>query len=61
MWDTVRGDLLHKITYAYKWREMDTEYPILFKDGRTAVVIGRLDMYDWRSKTIIDLKTTKFI
>jgi CRISPR/Cas system-associated exonuclease Cas4 (RecB family) len=61
MWDTVRGDLLHKITYAYKWREIDTEYPILLKDGRTAVVIGRLDMYDWRSKTIIDLKTTKFV
>jgi len=61
MWDSVRGDLLHKITYAYKWREMDTEYNILLKDGRTAVLVGRLDMYDWRTKTVIDLKTTKFI
>lgn len=61
MWDAVRGDLLHKITYAYKWREIDTQYNILLKDGRTAVLVGRLDMYDWRTKTIIDLKTTKFI
>ncbi len=61
MWDTVRGDFLHQMTYAYKWREMDIEHYILLKDGRTAVVAGRLDMYDWRTKTIIDLKTTKFI
>jgi hypothetical protein len=61
MWDTVRGDFLHQMTYAYKWRELDTECTIQLKDGRTAVLVGRLDMYDWRSKTIIDLKTTKFI
>jgi hypothetical protein len=40
---------------------MDTEYNILLKDGRTAVLVGRLDMYDWKTKTVIDLKTTKFI
>lgn len=61
MWDTVRGDFLHQMTYAYKWREMDLEHHIPLKDGRTAVMVGRLDMYDWRTKTIIDLKTTKFI
>jgi CRISPR/Cas system-associated exonuclease Cas4 (RecB family) len=61
MWDAARGDLLHKMTYAYKWRELDTDHYIQLKDGRTAVLVGRLDMYDWRTKTIIDLKTTKFI
>jgi hypothetical protein len=49
------------MTYAYKWRELDMENYILLKDGRIVVVVGRLDMYDWRTKTIIDLKTTKFI
>jgi CRISPR/Cas system-associated exonuclease Cas4 (RecB family) len=61
MWDSVRGDLLHQMTYAYRWRELDMENYILLKDGRTVVVVGRLDMYDWRTKTIIDLKTTKLI
>jgi CRISPR/Cas system-associated exonuclease Cas4 (RecB family) len=61
MWDSVRGDLLHQITYAYKWREMDMEYDIILRDGKTATLAGRLDMYDWRTATIIDLKTTKFV
>jgi hypothetical protein len=26
MWNSVRGDLLHKISYAYKWHEMDIDY-----------------------------------
>ncbi len=61
MWDSVRGDLLHQITYAYKWREMDYDYNVILKDGRTATLTGRLDMYDWKTATIIDLKTTKFV
>ena len=61
MWDLVRGDLLHQITYAYKWRELDTEYQVHLKDGSIATIVGRLDMYDRRTKTIIDLKTTKAI
>ena len=61
MWSTVRGDFLHEITRAYKWRELDTEFPINLEDGRTATVAGRLDMYDWKTRTIIDLKTTKFV
>src|SRR5438067_1313069 len=55
MWDMVRGDYLHQLTLAYKWREMDMEYYVPLKDGRTAVLAGRLDMYDWNNKTIIDL------
>jgi CRISPR/Cas system-associated exonuclease Cas4 (RecB family) len=61
LWDTVRGDFLHQMTYAYKWRELDTEHRVLLEDGRTVVLVGRIDMYDWKAKTIIDLKTTKFI
>jgi hypothetical protein len=58
MWATVRGDFLHQMTYAYKWRELDIEYCIPLKNDRVATVVGRLDMYDWRTKTILDLKTT---
>ena len=61
MWATVRGDFLHQMTYAYKWREMDMEYYIPLKDKKIATLAGRLDMYDWKTKTIIDLKTTKFV
>ena len=61
MWATVRGDFLHQMTHAYKWREMDIEYYIPLKDSKVATVAGRLDMYDWKTKTIIDLKTTKFV
>jgi len=61
MWGTVRGDFLHQMTYAYKWREMDMEYYIPLKNKKIATLAGRLDMYDWKTKTIIDLKTTKFV
>lgn len=30
-------------------------------DGGIATLAGRLDMYDWKTHTIIDLKTTKFV
>jgi CRISPR/Cas system-associated exonuclease Cas4 (RecB family) len=61
MWATVRGDFLHNMTYAYKWREMDVEHYVPLKNGKVATLAGRLDMYDWKTKTIIDLKTTKFV
>ena len=61
MWSTVRGDLLHKMTHAYKWREIDIEYNVQLNDGKEAKLIGRLDMYDWKTKTVIDLKSTKFV
>ena len=61
MWATVRGDFLHNMTYAYKWREMDIEYHVPLKNRKVATLAGRLDMYDWKTKTIIDLKTTKFV
>lgn len=61
MWATVRGDFLHNMTYAYKWREMDIEHYVPLESGKVATLAGRLDMYDWKTKTIIDLKTTKFV
>ena len=61
MWSTVRGDFLLNMTYAYKWREIDMEYKVPLNDGREATVAGRLDMYDWKTKTVIDLKSTKFV
>jgi CRISPR/Cas system-associated exonuclease Cas4 (RecB family) len=61
MWDEVRGNLLHQITYAYKWREMDIDYDVMLTDGKQATLSGRLDMYDWKTATVIDLKTTKYV
>ena len=59
MWSTVRGDFLHNMTYAYKWREIDIEYDVPLENDKHATVVGRLDMYDWKTKTIMDLKSTK--
>ena len=61
MWDSVRGELLHQLTYAYRWREMDIEQTLSLNNGREVTLAGRLDMYDWKSGTIIDLKTTKYV
>ena len=59
LWPTVRGDLLHEMTKAYNWNELDMHYNIPLGEGKNATISGRLDMYDWKTKTIIDLKTTK--
>lgn len=61
LWSTTRGDFLHEITRAYRWRELDIDYDVILKDGRIVRLSGRLDMYDWKSRTIIDLKTTNFV
>jgi len=59
LWPTVRGNLLHEMSKAYKWNELDIEFDIPLGEGRVGTVSGRLDMYDWKTRTIIDLKTTK--
>ena len=59
LWPTVRGDLLHQMTTAYNWNELDMDFQIPLGNGKLAILAGRLDMYDWKTKTIIDLKTTK--
>jgi len=59
LWPTVRGDLLHQMTTAYNWNELDMDFQIPRGNGKSGTISGRLDMYDWKTKTIIDLKTTK--
>jgi len=59
LWPSVRGDLLHQMTNAYNWNELDMDFQIPLGDGKYGKISGRLDMYDWKTKTIIDLKTTK--
>jgi len=59
LWPAVRGNLLHQMTKAYKWNELDMDFDIPIGDGKVATISGRLDMYDWKTKTIIDLKTTR--
>ena len=59
LWPTVRGDLLHEMTKAYKLNELDMDFGIPLGEGKIGTISGRLDMYDWKTKTIIDLKTTK--
>lgn len=59
LWPTVRGDLLHEMTKAYNWNELDMNVKIPLGNGDFGIISARLDMYDWKTKTIIDLKTTK--
>lgn len=59
LWPSVRGDLLHQMTKAYNWNELDMDFQIPLGNGKLGTITGRLDMYDWKTKTIIDLKTTK--
>ena len=59
LWPTVRGDLLHQMTTAYNWNELDMDFQIPLGNGKLGTISGRLGMYDWKTKTIIDLKTTK--
>lgn len=40
---------------------MDIEHYVPLKDVKVATIAGRLDMYDWKTATIIDLKTTKIV
>jgi CRISPR/Cas system-associated exonuclease Cas4 (RecB family) len=60
-WISSRRMHLHnQLTYAYKWRELDINMSIFCDDiDESLTVSGRLDVYDWKTKTIIDFKTTK--
>ena len=58
MWGSLRGNYLHELTNAYTWNELETEYNVQLDDNRTATLVGRLDMYDETTKTLLDLKTT---
>ena len=58
MWGSLRGNFLHQLTNAYSWNELETEYKVELDDDKSATLVGRLDMYDEKTKTVLDLKTT---
>jgi CRISPR/Cas system-associated exonuclease Cas4 (RecB family) len=59
LWAMKSGKLLHGLTYAYSWRELEIEKKIMLSDIEEELTLhGRLDMYDHRSETLIELKTT---
>ncbi len=57
MWSTVRGNFLHQMTNAYDWNELEMQYKIKLDNDKQVILHGRLDMYDWQTKTIMDLKS----
>src|SRR5438093_2276182 len=62
LWPMQSGKLLHGLTYAYSWRELEIEKKIMLPDIEEELTLhGRLDMYDHHSETLIDLKTTKSV
>lgn len=62
LWSILSGRYLHNLTYAYRWRELDIEKKFFLPDiDEMLHVHGRLDMYDYKSETIIDLKTTNAV
>lgn len=62
LWSLQSRRYLHNLTYSYKWREFDIEKELLAKDIDEKLFIhGKLDMYDYKSQTIIDLKTTNAV
>jgi hypothetical protein len=59
LWSMQSGKYLHQLT---RWRELDIEREIFCQDIDEKLYIhGRLDMYDYKTQTIIDLKTTNAI
>jgi CRISPR/Cas system-associated exonuclease Cas4 (RecB family) len=62
LWSLRSRKFLHNLTYAYRWRELDIEKEFcLLNDAETVFLQGRLDMYDYKTSTIIDLKTSNAI
>lgn len=62
LWSLQSGKYLHNLTNSFKWRELDIEKEILCQDiDEKLYVHGRLDMYDYKTETIIDLKTTSAV
>lgn len=62
LWSLQSRNFLHNLTYSYNWRELDVDakIPIELIDEQL-IITGRLDMYDYKSQTIIDLKTTNAV
>jgi hypothetical protein len=62
LWSLQSGKYLHQLTSSFRWRELDIERESFCQDIDEKLYIhGRLDMYDYKTQTIIDLKTTNAI
>jgi CRISPR/Cas system-associated exonuclease Cas4 (RecB family) len=62
LWSLQSGKYLHNLTNSFRWRELDIEKEILCQDIDEKLYIhGRLDMYDYKTETIIDLKTANAV
>jgi PD-(D/E)XK nuclease superfamily len=62
LWSLQSGKYLHNLTNSFRWRELDIEKEILFQDIDEKLYLhGRLDMYDYKTQTIIDLKVTNAV
>jgi hypothetical protein len=62
LWPLQSGKYLHNLTNSFRWRELDIEKEILLRDIDEKLYLhGRLDMYDYKNQTIIDLKVTNAV
>jgi hypothetical protein len=62
LWSIESGNYLHQLTYASKWRELDIERKFLSRDiDETLYICGRLDLYDYKTERIIDVKKTNAV
>jgi PD-(D/E)XK nuclease superfamily len=62
LWSLQSGKYLHNLTNSCRWRELDIEKEILCQGIDEKLYIhGRLDIYDYKTDTIIDLKTTSAV
>jgi hypothetical protein len=57
LWLMKRGSLLHGLTYAFKWRELDTSYAFDF-GGDSLTITAHLDAYSPERMAIYEFKTT---
>lgn len=62
LWSLQSDKYLHNLTNSFRWRELDIEKEIVCRDIDEKLYLhGRLDMYDYRTQTIIDLKITNAV
>jgi hypothetical protein len=62
LWVIWSRPFLHNPTYAYRWRELDVRRRFqLIDENSTAFLEGRLDVFDYETGNIIDLKTSSAV
>jgi hypothetical protein len=60
LWKMKRGTLLHGVTYAFQWRELDMSHEFDF-EGSKLVIRAHLDAYSPERATAYEFKTTNFL